>query len=92
MAMILSELVVTHRTKFFFILNITRSIVCKKVIRKLIPDKYYTSLSSHIIFFERVSSLQISTHLVTKYAELEDDDIKGIDSENEGAYYRRKHL
>ena len=53
-------------------------IACKKVIRKLIPDKYYKSLSSRIIDFTKVTSLQILTHLITEYAELEDECVQGI--------------
>ena len=52
---------------------------CKKVISQLIPEKYYKSLSSRIIGFTKVTSLQILTHLITEYAELEDNDIKKID-------------
>ena len=45
----------------------------------MIPEKYYKSLSSRIIDFAKVTCLQISTHLITEYAELEDDDIQEID-------------
>ena len=44
---------------------------CKKVVRKWIPEKYYNSLSSLIIGLAKVTSLQIFTHLITNYAELE---------------------
>ena len=45
----------------------------------MIPEKYYKSLSSRIIGFEKFTSLQILTHLITEYTELEDDDIQEID-------------
>ena len=44
--------------------------MCKKVISRLIPEKYYKYLSSRIIGFAKVTSIQILTHLITKYAEL----------------------
>ena len=43
------------------------------------PGKYYKYLSSQIIGFTKVTSLDIFTHLITEYAELEDDDIQEID-------------
>ena len=52
---------------------------CKKVISQFIPEKYYKSLSSGINGFAKVTSLQILTHLITEYADLEDDDIQEID-------------
>ena len=45
----------------------------------MIPDKFYKLLSSRIIGFANVTCLQILTHLITEYAELEDDDIQEID-------------
>ena len=45
----------------------------------MILEKYYKSLSSQIIGFAKVTCLQILTHLITKYAELEDNDIQVID-------------
>ena len=51
----------------------------KEVHRQIDPGKYYKYLSSRIIGFARVTSLQILTHLITKYAELEDEDIQDID-------------
>ena len=51
---------------------------CKKFISQLIPEKYYKSLSSRIIGFEKVTCLQILTHLITEYTELEDGDIQEI--------------
>ena len=53
--------------------------VCKKVISKLIPEKYYKSLSIRIIGFAKVTGLKILTQLITEYAELEEEDIKEID-------------
>ena len=53
--------------------------MCKKVISNFIPEKYYKSLSSQIIGFAKVTSLQVLTHLITEYTELEDDDIQLID-------------
>ena len=52
---------------------------CKKVISKLIPHKFYKSLSSCIIGFANVTSLEILTHLISEYAELEEEDIQEID-------------
>ena len=45
----------------------------------MILEKYYNSLSSRITGFKKVTSLQILTQIITKYAELEDDDIQEID-------------
>ena len=50
-----------------------------KVISKLIPQKFYKSLSSRIIGFTKVTSLEILTHLIPEYAELEEEDIQEID-------------
>ena len=44
----------------------------------MILDKYYKYLSSRVIGFSKVTSIQILTHLITKYAELEDNDIQEI--------------
>ena len=52
---------------------------CKKVISKLIPQKFYKSLSSSIIGYTKVTSLEIMTHLISEYAELEEEDIQEID-------------
>ena len=46
----------------------------------MIPENYYNSLSSRIIGFEKVTSLDILTHLTTKYAELKDEYVQEIDS------------
>ena len=53
--------------------------VCKKVISKLTPQKFYKSLSSRIIGFTKVTSLEILTHLIFEYAKLEEEDIQEID-------------
>ena len=45
----------------------------------MILEKFYKSLSSQIIAFENFTCLQILTHLITEYAELEDDAIQEID-------------
>ena len=52
---------------------------CKKVMSQLIRGKYYNYLSSRIIGFAKVTSLQLLTHLITEYAEPEDGDIQEID-------------
>ena len=52
---------------------------CKKVISKLIPERIYKSLLSRIIGFAKVTSLEILTHLITEYAELEKEDVQDID-------------
>ena len=76
-AVILSKLVRTHKHKFCLFHAVNWA--WKKVISQFIPDKYYNSLSSCIIGFTKVTSLQILTHLITEYTELEDDDIQEID-------------
>ena len=80
MAAILSKLVKTHKheVRIFNEYHVVGR-ACKKVISKLIHDKYYKSLSIPIIGFAKVTSLQILTHLITDYAELEDDNIREID-------------
>ena len=82
-AAILSELFRTHKHDVHFF-NEYHAVdwSCKKVISQMIPEKYYKSLSSRKTGFAKVTSLQILTHLITKYAELEDDDIQEVDSEN----------
>ena len=45
----------------------------------MILEKYYKFLSSRIIGFAKVTSLEILTHLVTEYVELEDEDVQDID-------------
>ena len=44
----------------------------------MIPEKYYKSLSSRIVGFAKVTNLQILTHLITEYDELEDEDVQDI--------------
>ena len=79
-AAILSELVRTYRHKVrLFNEYHTVDRACKKIIRRLIPEKYYKSLLSCITSFVKVTSLEILTHLITEYAELEDEDIQDID-------------
>ena len=41
----------------------------------MIPEKYYKSPSIRIIGFAKVTGLEILTHLITEYAELEDEDV-----------------
>ena len=52
---------------------------CKKVISKLILEKFYKSLSSHIIGFAKVTSPESLTYLITEYTELEEEDVQEID-------------
>ena len=52
---------------------------CKKVISKLIPQKFYKSKSSRIIGFAKVTRLKIPTHLISEYAEFEKEDIQEFD-------------
>ena len=52
---------------------------CKRIVQKLIPQKFYKSLASRIIGFAKISCLTILTHLITEYAELEDEDLQVID-------------
>ena len=92
-AVIFSKLVGTHKHKvrlFNEYHEVNRA--CKKFISKLNPEKLYKSLSSRIISFTKVTSLEILTHLITEYAELEEEDVQDIDSENEGAYFRRNPI
>ena len=76
-ATILSELVRTHKYEVC-LFNKYRSVdrARKKVILKLTPQKFYKSLSSRIIGYVNVTSLEIMTHLISKYAELEEEDIQ----------------
>ena len=77
---ILSELVRTHKHEVCMF-NEYHSVnrACKKFISKLIPQKFYKSLSSCIIEYDKVTSLEIMTHLISEYAELEEEDIQEID-------------
>jgi len=51
----------------------------KRVIQRLIPEKFYKSLISRLIGFSKVTSLAILTHLISEYSELDDDTIQDID-------------
>ena len=53
--------------------------MCNKVISKLILEKSFKSLSSRIIGFAKVTSLEILTHLITENTELEEEDVQDID-------------
>ena len=88
MTAILSELVRmhNHHVRLFNEYH-TVDRACKKVFSKLIPEKFYKSLSSRIIGFANVTSLKILTHLITEYAELEEEDVQEIDSKNEGTHF-----
>ena len=79
-AAILSELVRTHRHEVR-LFNEYHAVyrAGKKVISKLIPEKFYKSLSRRIIGFLKVTSLEILTRLITEYAEFEEEDIQEID-------------
>ena len=79
-AKILSKLVGTHKHKIcLFNEYYAVYCVCKKVIRKLILENFYKCLSSCIIGFAKVTSLEILTNLITEYAELEEKDVHDID-------------
>ena len=79
-AAILSKLVRTHKHEVrLFNEHHAVDRVCKKVIYKLIPQKFYKSLSSGIIGFAKVTSLEILRNLISEYAELEEEDIQEID-------------
>ena len=70
-AAILSKLIRTHKHGvLLFNEHHTVNQACKKATSQLILEKYYKSLSSRIIGFAKVTSLQILTYLITKYAEL----------------------
>ena len=71
-AAIFSELAITHKHQVR-LFNTYHAVnrACKQVIRKLITEKFYKSLSSRIIGFAKVTSLDILTHIITEYAELE---------------------
>ena len=72
MAVVLSELVRTHKHEVcVFSKYHAVDHTCKKVISKWITEKFYKSLSSHIISFAKVTSLKMPTHLITEYAQLE---------------------
>ena len=75
-----SELVRTHKHEVC-LFNKYHAVdrACKNFISELIPEKFYKSLSSRIIGFAKVTSLEIPTHLITEYAEIEEEDIQEID-------------
>ena len=77
---ILSELVRAHK-HHVGLFNEYHAVncACKKVISKLIPEKFYKSLSIRIIGFTKVTILENLTHLITEYAELEEEDVQEID-------------
>ena len=79
-AAILDELIRNHQheVRLFTKYN-TVDQACKSVISQLIPEKIYKSLLSQIIGIAKVACLQILTHLISKYAELGDKNIQGID-------------
>ena len=93
MAAIFSELGRTHKHEVLSF-NEYHAVnrACKKVIRKLIPEKLYKSLSSLIIGLVKVTSLEILIHLITEYAELEEEDVQDIDSEDERSYLCRNSI
>ena len=75
-----SKLVRTHKHQVrLFNEYHTVNRACKKVNSKLMPENFYKSFSSRIIGFVKVASLKILTHLITEYAELEEEDIQEID-------------
>ena len=78
-AAILSELVRTHKhhVRLFNEYHAVNR-ACKNIISKLIPEKFYKSLPSPIIGFVKVTSLKILTHLISEYAELEEEDKQEI--------------
>ena len=49
-------------------------------------------LQGRIIGFEKVTSLDILTHLITEYAELEEEDVQDIDLEDERTHIRRNSI
>ena len=65
---------------------------CKKFFCKLIPEKFYKSLSSLIISFAKVTSLEILTHLITEYTKLEEEGVQNIDSEDERTHLRQNYV
>lgn len=66
--------------------------VCKRILQKLIPEIVYKYLTSCIIGLAKVTCLNILIHIITEYAELEDEDLQAIDRKNERADHRRKNL
>ena len=79
-ATILSELVKTYKHEVRLFNNyhaVNRA--CKKVISKLTSENLCKSFLSRIIDFAKVTSLEILTHLISKYEELKEEDIQEID-------------
>ena len=73
MAAIFPELVRTHKHRVCLLNEYhTVDLACKKIISKLILEKFYKSLSICIIGLAKVTSLEILTHLITEYNELEE--------------------
>ena len=76
-ATILSKLVRTHKHEVrLFNEYYAVDCGCKNVISKLISEKFYKSLLSRFIGFAKVTSLEILTHLISEYAELEGEYIQ----------------
>ena len=92
-AAILSELARTHKHQVR-LFNEYQAVdcACKKFIFKFISEKFYKSLSRCIIGFADVTSLDILARLITEYAELEEEGIQEIDSENEGTHFWRNSV
>ena len=69
-AAIFPELVRTHKHQVR-IFNTYHAVgrACKKVVSKLILEKFYKSLSRCIIGFAKVTSLEILIHLISEYVE-----------------------
>ena len=78
-AAIFSELVRMHNHQVS-LFNEYHAVNCvsKNFIIKLILEKFHKSLSSHIIGFAKVTSLEILTQLITEYAELEEEYVQEI--------------
>ena len=79
-AVILFKLVRTHKHQVCMF-NEYHAVdrACKKVISKLILEKFYKSLLSRIIAFARVTSLGNLTYLITEKAELDEEVVQDID-------------
>ena len=79
MAAIFSKLVRNHKHEVqIFNKYYAVNRVCNKDISKLLPKNFYNHLSSHIIGFAKVRSFKLLTHLITEYAELEEEDVQYI--------------
>ena len=74
---IFSELVRTHKHDVCLFNKYNAvNFACKEFISKSIPEKFYKSLLSRIIVFAKVTSLNILTHLITNYAEVEEEEVQ----------------